>query len=264
MNSLYSRPLQIRHIMDLVDNLLKDLTVQDDKKVGAADPIGVTGRIDDNLSEAYKIYRNILVMFKYRNITLTSPVLEESRLVAKLNEYDYIQIDGFRKGDPLRKDAKVIVFYVKKNSVYSKRTAEFSKMIKPALNPTEFTEVIVISDNEPAKDKAPSTDLSKFILKQIADLTSASKKMILFENHNYERFTIVIPESIYVVPHTIVPDKEGREWCEKHYTVMENFPKILSTDAVAVWLGVRPGHFVKIERLSETAGTAEAFRYCPR
>lgn len=215
--------------------------------------------VDDltNVSEAYKIYRNIITMFDYRNIVISSPILEESRLVAKLNEDDNIKIEGSRKGDPLRKDAKIIVFYIKKDSYYSKRTAEFEKMIKPLINPVEFTEVIIVSDD----------GLSKFIMKKIVEITStinANKKMILFESHTYERFSIVLPKHTYIVPHEIVSDKEAREWCEKHFTQMENFPKILSSDAMAVWIGVRPGQFVKITRLSETAGTAEIFRYCPR
>ena len=71
-----------------------------------------------------------------------------------------------------------------------------------------------------------------------------------------------------VTKHSMVPkheiiDKQTKlQLCTEHKVSEKQFPRILKTDPVARYLGLKPGQLVKITRPSETAGTFCSYRIC--
>lgn len=47
-----------------------------------------------------------------------------------------------------------------------------------------------------------------------------------------------------------------------HINSLDNIPKIIETDAVAMYIGLRPGDLCKITRPSKSAGVHIVYRYC--
>jgi len=62
--------------------------------------------------------------------------------------------------------------------------------------------------------------------------------------------------------HEVMDDKEKKELLEKYYIKEENLPVILRDDAMARYLGLRPGEVVRILRPSPTSGTYVSYRIC--
>lgn len=200
-----------------------------------------------------QVYDNLIKMMKYRNTTLSNPALIADTVVQKLNHYEFVTIQGHRpKTDP-RGEAIVIVILIAPNSKYANKSGDFKKLLKglPKSKTGDTLEVMFVSE-EP---------LTIHIKKHLIQYRQQNPK-ILLEDYDYSIFEIETPKHSSVPPHSIASDEEVREYCDTHFTSKEFFPKIIQTEAQAVWLGLRPGMVARIERVSETAGRAIAYRYC--
>jgi DNA-directed RNA polymerase subunit H (RpoH/RPB5) len=62
--------------------------------------------------------------------------------------------------------------------------------------------------------------------------------------------------------HEVITENEKKDLLEKYYIKQENLPVILRDDAMARYLGLRPGEVVKILRPSPTSGTYVSYRIC--
>ena len=77
---------------------------------------------------------------------------------------------------------------------------------------------------------------------------------------NISELMVNITEHTYVPKHLLLSTEEKKE-LKKRYKITENqLPKILSTDPVAKYLGLKRGDVVKIIRDSETAGKYVTYR----
>ena len=98
-------------------------------------------------------------------------------------------------------------------------------------------------------------------------LTSQAKQKISdinfelqVECFNIAELMVNITEHTYVPKHFLLSDDE-KSMLLKRYKIKESqLPKILSTDPVARYLGLRKGNVVKIIRDSETAGKYVTYR----
>jgi DNA-directed RNA polymerase subunit H (RpoH/RPB5) len=200
-----------------------------------------------------EVYLNLVKMMKYRGVELTMDPLTPASLVQKLNHYEFVTITGHRKKSDPRGEAKVIVIFIAPNSKYSNKSGDFKKLLKglPKVQADENLDVIFVSEHV----------LTVHIKKHITAFRSANPRVYI-EDHDYEIFMLENPKHEIVPEHTIASDEEVEKFCRLHYKDKNSFPKINSTDAQAVWLGLRPGMCVKVKRISETAGFSYIYRIC--
>jgi len=71
-----------------------------------------------------------------------------------------------------------------------------------------------------------------------------------------------IPTHESVPEHSLMSLSDIDKLVKKYKIAPMYFPKILVTDPVAVWYGIRAGNVVRVKRRSETAGYAYVYRIC--
>ena len=196
----------------------------------------------------FEVYKNLEKLLAYRKITPVGEFLSADEFAQKLNHYEYVRINGYREIDNDRVD--IIIILIAPNSKYSNKTGDFKKLIK-IIDTKKKAEVMFVSE----------LPFTVHIKKQIA-VFKLTTTIIYLEDHDYSKFIIEIPKHKSVPRHEIADEKEIEEFCESNYTQRQFFPKILSSDPMAVWIGLHPGQVAKIFRLSETAGKSDAYRFC--
>ena len=101
------------------------------------------------------------------------------------------------------------------------------------------------------------------------ELSLQAQKMVLeldlqqafhFEHFLVSELTVNITQHELVPKHLLISDEEKDAVLKKFKIKESQLPKILVTDPVAKYLGLRKGQIVKIIRNSETAGLHIAYR----
>jgi len=204
-----------------------------------------------------QVYKNLVKMLGYRGVRLSAEPLTEDAIVEKLNHYEFITIVGNRPAEDPRGAAEVITIMIAPKSKYSNKTADFKKILAGLPKRTKADkvglDVIIVSE----------LTLTTHIKKQMNNYLNANPFTHL-EDHGYNIFLIEVPKHECVPEHSIPAEGEIEKFCRQHYVSIVNFPKIMQSDPMAVWLGLKPGMVVKINRISETSGIAIAYRYCMR
>lgn len=195
-----------------------------------------------------QIYENIHRMFTYRNIRLTSEQLDGNKFMDKLNHQGYVFVTGSRGAD-IRGAAECTAILINVESKYGSRSADFKKLLSKISNHSGVHELIFVAD----------TTFSLHIKNALNEYRSTHPN-VQIEEHNYDIFIIEIPKHSYVPKHEIATAEELEGVLNYYYVAKENFPKIMSSDPAAVWIGAKQGMVVKIHRLSENACVSIAWR----
>lgn len=105
------------------------------------------------------------------------------------------------------------------------------------------------------KDNSSSNVLIKFINQELS-------KGHFIQVYGVKNFTFNISKHIYVPKHKIVSKEKQKEIVELYRTKIEKLPRILREDAMAKFIGAKPGDLIEIKGYSETAGFINKYRLC--
>jgi DNA-directed RNA polymerase subunit H (RpoH/RPB5) len=221
----------------------------------------------------YNVYLNSLRMMENREAPSIAAPVDESAFINNIDAYHYIVSYGKRSKSSTREAIALAVIVCAPNANVASKTADFQKMIDTVTRDKRMVgirkelgdctdNVVVIISNVDVKSAKTTEDggrsgLSTHVNKRVAVMNDDSR---IVEVHNYALFKTNLPHHVASFPHSIVGPDEMK-LVEKYLLMSaDNFPKILVNDPQIVWLGARPGQVVRIDRASDTAGIAVAYR----
>ena len=128
------------------------------------------------------------------------------------------------------------------------------------------------------KEKKPLKNLTIIFL--VCDsITPSVKEAIRVLTHKFNIFIQVFPirnlmynvtKHVNVPQHIRIPKRDFDSFGVEdfldslHINSLDNLPKILDTDPVAMFIGLQPGELCKVIRPSQSAGKHIVYRYCVR
>lgn len=190
------------------------------------------------------VHTNVRIMLtKYRGYKITSPELTQSQLVERLNHFEHVVLTCLR-GEHILGPSELSCIIIAPGSKYADKSADFKKLLNPYLK-AGGPNILIVSQNE----------LTTHIVRFITDEPRIEARL-------FKHFMDEKPIHMSVPPHSIATEEEVEAYCKSFYVRREKFPKINSHDIIGIWIGIRPGMTVRIDRTSETAGSAVAYRYC--
>lgn len=200
------------------------------------------------------VYENVRKMLTRRGCALVDPALTEADVIKKMVSPEYIVVRGLRAENDQRGAAEVNAVIIAPDSAALKKIAQLKRAVAAAAVTTRQIplEILLIT---------PELLADRLLKKE--ELLEKHDNVSVY-NYVYGIFITDITEHVSAPKHELVPEDEVVAFCKRYYTTREKFSKISSSDPQAVWLGLRPGMVVRIHRVSETAGTAPAFRVCVR
>jgi DNA-directed RNA polymerase subunit H (RpoH/RPB5) len=198
------------------------------------------------------VYGNLKEFIKYRKIDTSYKFADIEEISTKLKHFQYIII-------PCHKNNSIIyIIMLSPDSPYGNKSPDFKKLINPLI--TKFMsqksnkslEFIIISEK----------DLTNHINKAIQDDILRKYTQLVIETYTYDKFKFIVPEH-KSVPLVQIPDPDEIDWlCKEFYIDKKKFPKILTSDPMAVWLGLKPGDVVQVTDTSESAGVSTYYQFC--
>jgi DNA-directed RNA polymerase subunit H (RpoH/RPB5) len=208
------------------------------------------------------VYNNLVKLLVYRDMVLQGKPLSGDEVAHELNHNEYVTIDAVRERDidawyganltPSRiRRGTLTIALIAPASRYASKKANFDRLLL-VLQKKKAERIMLVSE----------TLLTKHIQKQfMGELTAAGTEI---EFYDYKIFEITIPKHESVPLHTIPTKAEVDYICRIYCTLPEYFPKIISADPMAIWLGLMPGMVVRTDGPSETAGKVTSYMYCVR
>lgn len=205
----------------------------------------------------FKMYQNIHVFYKYRELIPIDEPITNAILNEKVQKYKYIVMRSISKHDADHlekiknllkddkfdelKDTNVRIYYLiilYPNTDYNSKRPEFKKIL--SLVPYKNSDIMIVT-----KDK-----IGKHMLKFIYKLneTSASQKIYVYE---YALFKTIIPEYSLAPKYTILSKDEIEKELSQFHIQPNNLSRVLESDPQMVWIGAKVGQVVKYEYLSE-------------
>jgi len=222
--------------------------------------------LNEMKNTSYEVYINLHEMIKYRNGTVKNP-LSVTEFTQIMNLNDYIEITG------VVNNKKLVILLLTEESKYDKKQA-LVVLINNINNRKETLDLIIIY-KKPEKvtkriakikeievDKGIISDKKRIAIEKsiIEFYKKNTNHKISIKSHEYSAFLFKVPD--YTVPHYLLKNSnEIKEFLNLQGGTERDFPIILHTDPMVIWLGAQSGDVVKIERYSESAGIAIYYRY---
>ena len=202
----------------------------------------------DSLSEAdlYSCFRTTLEMVEDRGYFIPKELKETNQESFKEN-FSRFRIDnGFvLLLTSCDSEGKLLIYFTRHEKAIS---SEDVKRFATKMGEEKVFNGILISN----KEMSPSAD------KLVKDINAESNFHV--EHFLINNLLINITHHDLVPKHVISSDEEKKAVLKKYKIKESQLPKILTTDPVAKYLGVKRGQLVKIIRNSETAGIHVVYR----
>ena len=197
----------------------------------------------DDLSRLFKVWKTIKKMMEVRGYEKDNEKIDYDDWISKIRK-EKIMKGIFRKKDIIDPNKKIILYYQ-----YFPDQKVNTDYIKQYLNLMRETKVnsgiIIISGKLSQQAKQKVQEINKELQ---VEIFTGNELVVNITEHE-------------LVPKHILLSKEDKEILLKRYKIKENqLPKILVTDPVARFLGLKRGDVVKIIRVSETAGRYITYR----
>jgi DNA-directed RNA polymerase subunit H (RpoH/RPB5) len=196
------------------------------------------------------MYQNISEKFlKYRNLTpkQTDQInMVKDTFIEKIQQKGYIVINTTDQNKN-----HVTIVLVKENTEYATKAVALESLVK-ALDYTtgdKMHHLMIISEgavNTVIKNKIDALH------------TNNSKRMISM--YPYDVFKVVLPESVKVPPHRILPAEEAQMVLQQLKCEKTSLPKILVTEPIMIWIGAKVGDIIEITRFSQNTKESIAYR----
>jgi DNA-directed RNA polymerase I, II, and III subunit RPABC1 len=207
------------------------------------DDLNVDNMSKEDLSRLFKVWKTLRQMMEVRGYEKDTEIYDYPKWISKIKEKKaidgtYIKID---KKDPNKK-IKLYYRYFPEQKINSDSIKQYLTIMRD----TNINSGIIIVSGK----------LSQQAKQKIQDIN----KELQVEIFTVNELVVNITEHELVPEHILLP-KEEKDLLLKRYKIKENqLPKILVTDPVARFLGLKRGDVVKITRVSETAGKYITYR----
>lgn len=152
------------------------------------------------------------------------------------------EVQEVGSGDRTVKIGEYLVTFSKKSRIGSGEIEEFRKLMEG----NGATRGIFIVESK------PSSSVIKMFRDNAETLQIFHKKQLIFDITTHRK----------VSPHRILTNEERNKVLELYRAKVDFMPQIDSQDAMAKWIGARPGDVIEILRKSETAGSVPYYRVC--
>jgi DNA-directed RNA polymerase subunit H len=206
----------------------------------------------------YEVYLMTTKAMVYRGGVLDSEPESVEVVTNNLNNRGYATVSGQRPVTDVRDEATIIYCVINTGSRYSSKSQDFKKLLKLVAPKRSVVgnrvELIFVYD---------STD-EKFFKNAdaIDDVKKLASLNIFTYGYGYHHFKSEKPAHVLVPKHEVMSKHEVNELFTKFYITTDSLVTISPNDPISIWLGIRPGHVVRITCASDTAGEAIHYRYC--
>ena len=197
----------------------------------------------EDLSRLFKVWKTLKKMMEVRGYEKDNEKIDYDDWISKIRK-EKIMKGIFRKKDVNDPNKKIILYYQyfpdqKVNTDYIKQYLNLMKETKVNSG------IIIISGKLSQQAKQKVQEINKELQ---VEIFTVNELVVNITEHE-------------LVPKHILLSKEDKDILLKRYKIKENqLPKILVTDPVARFLGLKRGDVVKIIRNSETAGRYITYR----
>ena len=193
------------------------------------------------LPKLYRVWKTLIEMMEDRKFKIT-----EGRNERTYNEWlDFFENKTINEIFYQTKEEEIIRIYFEYLENTKVSASDIENFVLNMKNAEASSGIIVISGQLTSQAKQKIVDINKVL--QLEDF-HISELMVNITKHSY-------------VPQHILLTDEEKNILLRRYKIKENqLPKILTTDPVARYLGLRKGNVVKIIRNSETAGKYVTYR----
>ena len=215
-------------------------------------------------NKLYNIYNNLLELSKKSKITLDNGkhnALDETNFNSLIKNNEFIFITGektYTYGKiKLNQPIKQYIILVAEKSEYGKKFPKIKELLKKTVGTSEVGEGNLSSTSEiliVVEDK-PSASIERKILEMKNDNNGP-----YIHIHSYDIFKINIFNHSYVPEQEIIDEAAIKLLSDETFTNKNTHARIRSYDPAVVWLGAKPGHVIKIKRISESVGHSDYYR----
>ncbi len=187
----------------------------------------------------FKVRKTVLEMLTDRGYTITD--------LYNINFTDFSILVDSNKIDIIAKkpnNEEVYVYFYTDSKNFGKNEFKNSVASIKENNENDINIILVINDkiNDPVK--------KEMIKPQYKNVEIFMKKLLTFNITRHD----LVPK------HTLLTEDEIQKIVDKYNTPKHMFPKMLSTDPVAKYYGVKPGDMFEITRKSASVGKCLSYR----